>query len=471
MPQDIQDDISTLKSSTKKTYSYDDTGNGQRMFDQFGDKYRYIENGKYSVFYHYNGKKWEQDATNQVGKDLNTVINNLYNEPLHSVKDMNKDEAEKYRARFIRRSRQSSGKKGALSEFKILITFPADIFDHNKNLVNTPAGIWHTDSDTVTENDPNAMLSKITGGSFDSGDDCPKWKKFINETFKGDVDVINFVKRAVGYSMLGDNGERKMFVLHGEAEEHNGNNGKSVFVEVIAHVLKDYATVISPKTLSKQKFKSGGSEATPDLVAMEGERFIYTSELYKDEELDDQRIKQLTGDRDMSVRGLFSQPHLMNRTGTVFIVTNYRPVIKETVQAIWNRLVFIPFTNYVPDSEANVHLYDELINEQDGIMNWIREGTADYSKNGLMIPDTIMANGKQYRKEQDVIGEFVDDGLKFDDTHDSFTSSSDIKKEFDKWCSLNDKKVKNFSKEFKKRYGTKYYDTVNNIRGYYLEIN
>lgn len=464
-------------SNGEVTYSYDDTGNSQRMQARFGKRYKYVGDTKKIMMW--DGKRWIEDNSMALENDFNKVVYDLKYEKLHIPDSQQGDdqddlvkEAKKARGRFIKRSRQHAGKVGALAEFKNLIALSADSFDQDNSVINTPLGTWHVEEKKVTPHNRKDLITKITSGTPEQSHDCPKWKKFINETFEGDKDVIQFMQRAIGYSLLGDNRDRKMFVLHGVGEEHNGSNGKSLFVETIAHVLNDYATVMSPSSLIKPKYKKDGGEATPDLVALKDKRFVYTSELNTDDQIDEAKLKEITGDRAISTRALYDkEKRSLKKTFTIFMVTNHKPTISGTEGALWDRVIFVPFAHWVSSKEANTNLFNEFVEEEtNGILNWIYEGANDYLKQGLNIPQTIISNGQQYKKDQDVLGEFVDECLQFDDLQIEWTSTRDIKNACQKWLTQNHKPFSNITQYLAKRY-KKYAKRKNSARGYYVKLN
>jgi phage/plasmid-associated DNA primase len=50
------------------------------------------------------------------------------------------------------------------------------------------------------------------------------------------ADLIQFLQTVAGYTISGDTSEQKMFILFG-----SGANGKSTFLNAIAHILGDYS--------------------------------------------------------------------------------------------------------------------------------------------------------------------------------------------------------------------------------------
>ena len=82
-----------------------------------------------------------------------------------------------------------------------------------------------------------------------------------------------------------------------------------------------------------------------------------------------------------------------------------------TDDGIWRRLVFIPFLVQIPDSKKDLNLKDKLLREAPGILNWAVDGALMWQQEGLKndIPEIVKSSNKSYRKEMDVIGNFLED--------------------------------------------------------------
>lgn len=122
------------------------------------------------------------------------------------------------------------------------------------------------------------MFNKVTGAGMPNkateGDGGKRWNRFLNETFCGDLELIEFVQECIGYSLTGEIKEQVMFICNG-----TGANGKSVFLECINETLGDYSSVIPIETLTDNgKAQRDGSAPSPDLASLEGKRFVITTE-------------------------------------------------------------------------------------------------------------------------------------------------------------------------------------------------
>src|SRR5262249_26800728 len=70
---------------------------------------------------------------------------------------------------------------------------------------------------------------------YDPDATCPTWERFLLDIFAGDVNLIWYIQKAVGYSLTGLTTEQCLFLLYGM-----GANGKSTFLNVLIALLSEY---------------------------------------------------------------------------------------------------------------------------------------------------------------------------------------------------------------------------------------
>ena len=78
-------------------------------------------------------------------------------------------------------------------------------------------------------------MTRLAGASPDG--ECPTWKSFLATITNDDLELQAYLQRMVGYALTGLTSEHALFFLYG-----TGANGKSVFCNVVAAILGDYAT-------------------------------------------------------------------------------------------------------------------------------------------------------------------------------------------------------------------------------------
>ncbi|MBZ2200056.1 MAG: phage/plasmid primase, P4 family [Lentilactobacillus hilgardii] len=483
---DFTDMFDPAKKGYRGYFSYDDTGNAQRFYHAFKNKFIYLAPS--NEFRFWNGRQWKLDDNRIVYRCYEQVVRVLPEEPLHiskdlleSQKDSDKDMVKAIRKKhdhFLSRSRSHSGKVNAVEEIKTLIAIPPSKIDANTELINTSNTVIQVDSKEPAlhflKHQPQQYLTKITkGGIVNEFPKRSRWAQFLNEVFLGDVETINFMQRAVGYSLVGRGRERKLFILYGndDNDDNNGSNGKSVFTQTISNVLGDYAWKMKPETLIVNQSSFGsGAAASPDIANLEGKRFVTTSELANKAKLDEAKVKSLTSGEMQNARKLYSDETNFMPLFTIWLTTNYKPEINGTDSAIWKRLIYVPFlAKFSEDTKPklDVNLPDKLAKESDVIFSWIVQGAKQYLQRGLDVPQTILDNNVAERAKQDVIQRFANECLVITNDESDQLQTAEIADAFMKWVNAN--KIAYSKTKFYKVFGDRFaanYKRTNNGRLY-----
>lgn len=429
-------DSKKSKPKKSKIYSYDDTGNAERFFDKYSKIAKYdTTNKKYMYF---DGHVWQFDNTFVVERLFNKIVKDLGKEELHlpeGYTDDDEQDAKKIRGKFIKRSRQNAGKNGALAEIKKIIPATPDDFDKEVNIVNTPSGYVDLSNGEIHETTYKSMFTKITSAEYSPTAESPHWLQFLDETFEGNKDLIHFIQKAVGYTLTGTMNEQVMMIMHGKGGDKNGANGKSVFIETLREAIGDYAVTINPEVLLVNKFGGTDNTLMSELYETKGSRMIVTSETDSDVRLSESLIKRMTGGEAITAKKLYADPYTFMPTGTIWMSTNNKPIVRGTDHGIWRRLLFIPFLAQISDAKKDPNLKAKLLREKAGILNWAVDGALLWQKEGLNPPAIVTNENEEYREEMDTVGLFIEDVA--EKGTDNRVSFKDIAGAWDDWESIH----------------------------------
>ncbi len=117
-------------------------------------------------------------------------------------------------------------------------------------------------------------------------EDCPRWHSFLDEATCGDAELIRFLKQFCGYSLTGSIREHALAFVHGD-----GGNGKSVFINIISAILKDYAVTCGMETLTATK----NARHDCEIATLKGSRLAFATETEEGKGWAEARLKKLTG--------------------------------------------------------------------------------------------------------------------------------------------------------------------------------
>jgi putative DNA primase/helicase len=275
-------------------------------------------------------------------------------------------------------------------------------FDADPYLFNTVNATIDLRTGKTRKHDRNDLTSTMSPVICNPEAKCSRWLQFLDEIMLGDQSKVEFLKRARGYGLTGDSREEVLFILWGA-----GRNGKGVFKDTCHHIMgiDQYAKPTSFEMFTVRK----GDEKLNDIAGLRGARDVTASESENSKRLAEAKLKQMTG-RDPVV-GEFKYQEQFSDTPQykIWLVTNPKPRIVGTDDAIWDRVIFVPFLRYFADHERDKGLREKLQSEAPGILNWMIEGCLEWQRIGLAVPDSIRNATRQYRNEQNVLGHFIED--------------------------------------------------------------
>ena len=378
-----------------KKYSFDDMGNAQRMLDLFGQKILYNYNEKKWLIY--DGIRWRTDGTGFIRTLADRSIARMSVEAAY-YESQGEDMAKAFQ-KHLKSCRSNKSKNAMLSELEHHVPVTPNDLDREKSLLNTADCVIDLRTLETQPHDAELLITKYTPIKYKPDAECPLWEKFLYEIFGGDETLVEYIQRAVGYSLTGSTSEQCAFFLYG-----TGSNGKSTFLDIVREICGDYATNIQPETIM---VRPSGGTASSDVARLKGARFVTSVEPNEGMRINEGLLKQLTGDDIVTARKLYSEEFEFRPEFKLWMATNHKPIIRGTDTGIWRRVRMIPFTVHIPPERVDKALKQKLLGELEGIFAWAVKGVRLYNEQGLRMPVAVAAAVEEYRAEMDVISSFV----------------------------------------------------------------
>lgn len=392
-------------------YPLTDGGNGERLVRLFGDEIRYCtEMKKWLVW---DGKRWAIDELNLMRQRGKQMARLLYLQAASILDDGRRKAME----RHARASESAHGITNALTQAATEQGIPisAHSLDQQPFLLNCLNGVLDLRRLKLLPHNREFLITKLCPVPYDPTAECRKFLKFIHwamgekdgdaELSPTTVRLVSFLQRAFGYGLTGDVSAKCIFVFYGLG----GNNGKTTLLTLFRELLgRDYASLLLIETVMAAK--QTDTTARADLADLRGARFVQTSEVGKEDRLNEQRIKYLTqGMGYIKSRRLYENPLEFESTHKLFMDCNYRPGVRGTDKPIWRRLKLVPFEVTIPDDQIDLHLPDKLRAEMPGILAWAARGALAWSKEGLGEPPEVKAAVEDWQEHDDPLKEFLED--------------------------------------------------------------
>jgi putative DNA primase/helicase len=276
------------------------------------------------------------------------------------------------------------------------VAVAASYWNRDPWLLGTPDGTVDLRTGAIHPADPVDGISKITSVVPADKAECPRWLAFLQEAMKGDAAKIRFLQQWSGYTLTGTTLEQKLIFCWGE-----GGNGKGVYIATIGGLLGPYKREASMDT-----FTATRSDRHPtDLAHLYGARMVTAAETTQGRAWDEARIKQLTGGDIIAARFMRQDFFEFAPTFKLTVIGNYKPVLKSVDDAIRRRFLILPFTNKPPI--VDTFLVEKLQAEWPAILRWAIDGALDWQRNGLVVPDSVLAATSAYFEGQDVFSDWL----------------------------------------------------------------
>jgi putative DNA primase/helicase len=391
-----------------RSFLWTDTGNAEAFSLLFGHRLKYNHSRKRWMVW--NGLHWVPDADGEAERAaIDTARWRASAIWLQWAVAIDKEDQRKI-VEDSEDAREGESVRGINATLEVAknfrnITTVATDYDRDLFLLTVGNGTLNLRSDELKPANPEDLITHGPPIKYDPSAKCARWHQFLDEIFAGDSDLIDFIQRAVGYSLTGDTREQCLFILHG-----NGANGKSTFVETFRKLLGSHATTTGFSTFMVQRNVGAPRD---DLASLVGARLVITSEAGQGTAFDEATVKLVTGQDAVSCRHLYGSFFEYVPQFKIWITTNYKPTIYGSDDAIWRRIRLVPFNQQFKGNKRDAELPEKLKAELPGILAWAVQGCLEWQRDGLGRPKTVLEATTEYRRESDQVGRFLSERCDF----------------------------------------------------------
>ncbi|UED76080.1 phage/plasmid primase, P4 family [Brevibacillus sp. DP1.3A] len=401
--------IGTEESSYEESNSYQgknrpffrlsELGNAERLVYHHGERLRYSNELGWLIW---NGKYWRQDEKLEIESIAAKTLRALYQE----CREISDEALAKQIYAWAKRCEKRSVRMNSILDTRPMVAVSKHELDSHNYLFNCENGVIDLKTGKLQPHSKDLLLTKLSNVTYEETAECPSWKAFIESIFvndKGEVnhEIIDFLQKAVGYTLTGDISEQVMFFLYG-----TGRNGKSTFINTIQTLLGDYGRQTNSDTFIKKRNDNGINN---DIARLDGARFVSAVESEEGQQLSESLVKQITGGEKMTARFMRQEFFEFTPEFKVFFTTNHKPIIKGSDEGIWRRIRLIPFEVTIAKEKVDKKLPEKLAKEMPGILRWAVEGCIRWQKEGLGEPEAIRVATEGYRNDMDILGPFIDE--------------------------------------------------------------
>ena len=396
-------EVLELQETESKETSYDpnDAGRAQQFCDRWRSEILFVPDR--GVWFTWDSGRWMREVDGGLRRRAVQLGGELIKEI--SQRPGESKDALKAKAQAI----QDAARWGNEVTFRSMISMATSVraiqaraceLDANPMLLGTPNAVIDLRTGRARPHAPGDRITQCTRAEYDATATAPRWEKFLEEVFP-DEELRRYIWKAAGYSITGDMGEECFFVCH-----NSGRNGKSKFLGAIDYVLGEYADTAG---LGLVVCNDRGEDSKREKAAIAGVRFLRAPETEARQRLNIRAIKDITGGDPINAEAKYQNPFTFNPTCKIWWATNDKPVVSDIGAAIWERIRLIPFERYFEPHERDAGLESKLRAEASGILNWLIAGALLWQADGLKSPAKVIAAVEDYRRDEDVLQDFIED--------------------------------------------------------------
>lgn len=398
-----------------------DSGNGERFADVGQDRFVWIDARK--SWMAYDGKRWGEDNLGASLRMTKLVARHVRREADAAV-----DPDERKAILDWSRKSESAGKRRSmlmLAASEPGMSAVDDDFDQSAWHINCVNGVVDLRNRELLAHHPtkHGRFERMAGAPYDPTATCPTWLDFLDFTFSGDTEMLEWIQKAVGYCLTGSVREERFFFCFGD-----GGRGKSKFLGAVMSLLGTYSRQLPTSFFET----STGRDHPAEVAQLKGLRFAAGTETKPGSGFDEGRIKDLTGGDPINARWMRGNPFTFLPTHKLWLAGNHKPRVRDATNGIWRRMVLIPFDRDVPPERKDPNLSLKFAAELDGIFAWAVEGAAIWAESGLGTPGLVHRATLAYRDEEDVVARFLSDV--YEPNEYDRVSARDFVRDFQEWC-------------------------------------
>lgn len=398
------------------SFNLTDCGNAEYFAARRGADVRFDHRrGRWLLW---RGHRWQPDAAAEIRRLAKSSMRQRFTDAAQVDDPDARSRAAKWAIASESRARLDALLYLAQSEPPIADA--GDDWDADHWLLGVPNGVIDLRTGLLRAGRRDDRLTMQTGAHYDAAAGCARWEQFIGEIFDGDASLIDFVHRAIGYSLTGDTSEQALFLLYG-----TGANGKGTLINTLKRALGDYAWNMPFATIEMRD----RSSIPNDLAALVNRRFVVASETNDGARLNESRVKALTGCDPVTARFLHGEFFTFEPLAKFWLSVNHKPVVRDDSHGFWRRIRLIPF---VRTFAVNAALGDALREEAPGILAWAVRGALAWQQDGLKAPAIVTAATAEYERDSDTLAGFLEEAC--DVATGAETGASELFEHYKRWA-------------------------------------
>lgn len=392
-------------------------------------QYQYVcASYRYGNWYEFRNHRWtELDSAVSLRKKLGTEVVKEYLKIINLLNQKAADEDENNKDQYIKTAKNLyevvtslldvNFKEKIIKECQVLFYNESFLnkLDANPDLIGFENGVYDLRTGEFRDGHPEDYISLSTGNDYQTFDETDEnivgIYEFLSQIFPNE-ELRDYVLILLSSFLEGRNPNEKFHIWTG-----SGGNGKSKLLELFEYAFGQYTAKI-PVTLLTQKTRASSSAANPEVARLKGIRFVSAQEPEEGEKLNVGIMKEWTGGDRITCRALYKNPFDFKPQFKMVFCCNRKPALPPGDEGTWRRISVLAFLarfcanpdpNKPNEFKQDPYLTDKLVKWKEAFMYILLEHYKVYKENGLKEPTIVRKTTLEYRDDNDVFKDFIND--------------------------------------------------------------
>lgn len=390
VPDDIQKRLSLV---TEQQQQEESTSKFVFTADELGTAYRIVDDHKQNLRWCETWQRWLV-SDRKLGV---WVVDDMVDHRTKAVVSAIKQEAKHVDSKIKFTSLGHTN--NALSLAKPMLAVSPSQFDTDPWILNCPAGVLDLRTNRMHPHSGELcmMQTAVNPASEWSPVDTPYWISHLNTMCKGNVEIMEFLRRLAGLTLIGDQNAKPHLSpqLNGL-----GRNGKGVFCQGILYGLGDYGFSASSRLLTAKE-----NEHTTEQASLRGKRMVVIEEVKR---INSSLFKDLTGGGIKTARRMRSDDMQFLKSWTLWFNNNGPMMFSgDMSDGLWQRVPRIDFGQGISEKDRLDDYAIKLQQEAPGVLAWAIQGCLEYLNYGIDIPESVRKATEERKSDADPLKAFI----------------------------------------------------------------
>ncbi len=388
----------TTPAPVSTTFRLTPLGNAERLAAQHGRDLLH-SGGRWQVW---DGARWRADTTGEVRRRAIATVRGIYTEAAQTADDTERKAIGKWAVRS--EGRAAIEDMVRLAEVLPDIAARPEQFDTDPWLLTCANGTLDLRTGELRPHNRADYITRTTVVPYEPDAWQPGSPSLFNRVLAtvtgGDGDLAAFLQRVAGYTLSGDTSEECLFFVHGPTA-----SGKSTFIEVLKAALGEYAQTADFETFLARSFVGGTRN---DIARLAGARMVASTEVERGRRLAEGLVKTLTGGDTVTARFLYNEAFEFRPSFKLLLVANDLPRVADDDNAMWRRIVCVPFAHTIPAERRDPRVKKTLTHAARAeVLAWAVQGCLAWQREGLCPPTAVQTASQAYRDAMNPLSDFI----------------------------------------------------------------